>query len=127
MAIPCVGIFWGITDETGNHRLLVEKTEITTAESYGDCLTHAGGHYEFWEKLSQLGVSKLRSLGLPIEPAIYEYEQIPRGRVVYWPQKQRFIIYADRRLQTKVLIEKIAEEFSLPSDTFSVRSDSHYQ
>lgn len=127
MGEPCIGIFWGFHDSLGNLRLLVEKTPIPLGESYGDCITHPGGHYDFWEGLSKLGVGGLERKGLPIEPALYEYEDFPRGRVVFWPKENHFIIYADRRLQTKEFVEKITEEFNIPSGSFALRSDSHYQ
>jgi len=122
-----VGIFWGIPDARGGWRLLLDKTPIPQAEPYGDCLTHALGHCEFWESLARLGESGLARRGLPAEPAWHEYEDFPRGRVVYVPGNRRFVVYADRRLQAARFIISVAAEFGIPADACVVRSDSHYR
>lgn len=127
MAVSYVGIFWGIPDEKQTWNVLSDKTPIDQAVPYGRCLTHAAGHYEFWESLSTLGQSFLAESGLPVELAFHEYEDFPRGRVVYWPEEQRFAIYADRKLQNKEFITRIAAEFHIGDNTYTVRSDSHYQ
>lgn len=127
MTTPCVGIFWGIRDEARTLSLLVDKTPIDQAEEYGECITHPNGHYEFWESLAQLGAPALASRGLSTAPAWHDYEDFPRGRVVYWPQKQRFVIYADKRLQTRCFIERLVAEFGIPDDSYALRSDPHYR
>ncbi len=127
MTIPCVGIFWGIRDANSGMLLLADKTPIDQGEVYGECITHPTGHYEFWEGLSQLGAAALASRGMPTVPAWHEYEEFPRGRVVYWPKENRFVIYSDRRLQTTTFIEQLLTEFGIPNDSYAVRSDSHYR
>src|SRR4051794_34447042 len=59
---PAIGIFWRV----GNS-LLIERTVLAQAEPYGDCLTHAGGHYERWTAWQALGGPSLRAAGLPPE------------------------------------------------------------
>lgn len=127
MTIPCVGIFWGIRDSDSGIFLLADKTPIDQGEAYGECITHPNGHYEFWEGLSQLGAAALTSRGMPTAPAWHEYEEFPRGRIVYWPKENRFVIYADRRLQTTTFIEQLLREFGIPNDSYAVCSDSHYR
>jgi hypothetical protein len=56
-----------------------------------------------------------------------EYEDFPRGRIVYHIKTGRFILYADRRLQQEHTIANIADKFGLASCTFVVRSDAHYR
>lgn len=118
---PCVGIFWGIPGPDGSWRLLSDKTPIAQAETYGECLTHGGGHYEFWEGLKARGAAEL---------ADYEYEDFPRGRVVYWPKPvegtKHFVIYADRRLQNDGFISQVAADFGIPPGMYAIRSDPHY-
>ena len=40
---PAVGIFWRV-----NGVLVVDLSTLDEAEPYGDCITHATGHYECW-------------------------------------------------------------------------------
>ncbi|PTD95125.1 hypothetical protein [Pseudothauera lacus] len=127
MTTPCVGIFWGIRDPSHGMALLADKTPIDRGELYGDCITHPTGHYEFWEGLSGLGAAVLAGRGLPTAPAWHEYEEFPRGRIVYWPEERRFVIYADRRLQTTAFIEHLVAEFGIPKGSYAVRSDPHYR
>lgn len=127
MNTPCVGIFWGIRDATKDTVLLADKTPIDKGEVYGDCITHPVGHYDFWDGLSELGAKSLAIRGLPTAPAWHEYEEFPRGRVVYWPKEKRFVIYADRRLQTPAFIGQLVAEFFIPDGSYAVRSDPHYR
>lgn len=55
-----------------------------------------------------------------------EYEEWPRGRVVFHRPTGRFTLYADRTLQTPAVIEDITRRFSLPADLTDVHSDAHY-
>jgi len=107
--------------------LLADKTPVDQAESYGDSITHATGHAEFWEGLSHLGAAGLKKRGLPTAPAWQPYEAVPRGRVVFWPNKQLFIIYADRRLHGVAFVARIVDEFAIPAGRYEVRSDDHYR
>jgi hypothetical protein len=93
----------------------------------GDCLTHAAGHYERWEQWRTLGASRLAALGLPRQIAATEYDEWPRGRIVYEKPARRFIIYADRRLQAPDIIAAVKTAFGLDSYEAAVRSDLHYR
>ena len=52
-----------------------------------------------------------------------EYEDFPRGRIVYEIKTGRFIVYAHRLLQHEPVIAR----FGLAPGTFVVRSDAHYR
>lgn len=54
-----------------------------------------------------------------------EYDAHPRGRIVKEPV--RFVIYADRRIQTTPRLQAVRERFELPADRTVVRSDLHYR
>lgn len=127
MPTPCVGIFWFISDTDGGPTLLADKTPIDAAEPYGECLTHPTGHAEFWDALARLGAAALKARGLPTAPALHEYEEFPRGRIVYWPEDQRFVIYADKRLHHRQLVSQIVAEFGIPTGAYSVQGDPHYR
>ncbi|OHV18250.1 hypothetical protein BK022_00320 [Methylorubrum extorquens] len=124
---PNVGIFWGVPDKNGTTALAVDRTPLSEAEPYGDCLTHPGGHYEVWEAWSRLGPAGLQRRGLPPTITGFEYEECPRGRIVYDRKAEAFVIYADRRLQDAAMVTRIVEAFGLAKQRYSVRSDTHYR
>jgi hypothetical protein len=85
---PKVGIFFFIDNE-----ILMDAVHIEKGEAYGDAIQH-GGHYEFWESLKPniLAERKFKARA---------YDAYPRGRVVYFPKKEKYIIYADRCIKNK--------------------------
>lgn len=119
---PAVGIFWRVAD-----CLVVERSVLAEAETYGDCLTHAGGHYERWEAWQALGQAGLRATGMPTEIGVSEYDDWPRGRVVYEVLARHFVLYADLRLQRPEIVVRLQEAFGLAGERSIVRSDSHYR
>jgi hypothetical protein len=107
-----IGIFWLIRD-----RLLFDSTPLSEAEAYGDHLGHPGSHIAVWTQFQRLGQAPRES----------EYEEFPRGRVMYHPTFEEFTILADRCiLEHKDLIEKIKNTLHLPSDT-KTGTDQHYR
>jgi len=128
IAMPgSVGIFWGIPESGNSWTLLIDSTSLEEAEPYGDFLTHPRGHYEVWEQWKERHTAP--PVGKSVSQAIdcHEYEDFPRGRIVYEVKRNRFIIYADKRLQQTSFIAEIANKFGLVPGTFVVRSDAHYQ
>ena len=117
-----VGIFWKV-----DRVLVVDRSTLAQAELYGECLTHAAGHYERWEEWRTLGAARLAALGLPRVIASTEYDDWPRGRVVYEKPGRGFVIYADRRLQKPAGIDALKTAFALENSEVMVRSDPHYR
>ncbi|MDB5243902.1 MAG: hypothetical protein JWP57_4528 [Spirosoma sp.] len=120
--MPSVGIFWRV-DGT----LIVDRSTLDEAEPYGDCLTHANGHYERWQEWQALGGSGLVAKGYPVVVASTEYDEWPRGRIVYETPKRQFVLYADRRLQSPEVVSAIKKAFGLGAVETIVRGDSHYR
>jgi hypothetical protein len=120
-----VGIFWGVHVDR-ELRLVVDRTTLAEAEPYGEALTHPRGHFEVWERWQRLGPAGLAKAGLPTAIAWSEYEHHPRGRAVYHRPTSRFILYADRKLQTPEFIARIADALAIPDGAYDVRSDAHY-
>lgn len=112
-AIPCVGIFWFVLHD-GRVELVAHKTPWPDAEDYGDFKTEAMAHYSFWPTLQK----KLKLPG--------EYEDSPRGRVVYNTREDRFTVYIDRQLAGDVFRARILTEFVLPADKTGFAFDFHY-
>ncbi|MCL1824805.1 MAG: hypothetical protein FWG26_02505 [Betaproteobacteria bacterium] len=122
-----VGIFWGIPESRNTWILLIDSTSLEEADPYGDFLTHPRGHYEVWEQWKERHA--VPSAGKSVLHTIdcHEYEDFPRGRIVYEVKSKRFIVYADQRLQQKSIVAEIANKFGLPAGAFVVRSDLHYR
>ena len=94
---PQVAIFWLVQATEGEARLLAAGCPLDQAEPYGNCLTYGPGHYETWAHWRR---------DRTVEPALralvrsYEYEDWPRGRIVFDRSRDLFILYADRKLIT---------------------------
>lgn len=113
-SIPEVGIFW--IDSAG--LMFAESVSLRDAADYGDCKTFEGSHYDLWGKAVR---ANPKWTGL-------EYEEIPRGRVVYnnVPERPEFVVYMPQRIikyRDKVLVR-----FKLPPGHVRFdTSDEHYQ
>jgi hypothetical protein len=121
---PSVGIFWLIETTAGRTQWLAAGCSLQAAEPYGDFLTFPDGHYEVWGRWRRRKDldAELRSL-----VRTFEYEDWPRGRIVYDRSKKRFTLYADAKLMKPEIIARIRERFALPSGHTSVDRDFHYQ
>jgi hypothetical protein len=111
-----VGIFWLVGE-----RLILDASPLSEAAPYGDCLDHPTSHEDFWTAQQRLGAV----------PREMEYEESPRGRVVYNRGTKRFALYADRCiLKRKSVIAKILEAMHLPTSQTDVTTDGpdgHYR
>jgi hypothetical protein len=121
-----VGIFWAVRENRSPVTLLIHRCSLNGAEPYGRVLTCAHGHYEVWEQL--------RNATRPVQArfasliATSEYEERPRGRVVYDPGCESFILYADPQiLQRPGVVRAIRETFGLPADRTGSKGDAHYR
>jgi hypothetical protein len=120
---PHVGIFWVAQTSNGEARLLTAGCPLDQAEPYGDCLTYGPGHYETWAQWRR---------DRTVEPALralvraYEYEDWPRGRIVFDRSRDLFLLYADRKLLTTATIARIATQFHLQEERTKVTTDVHY-
>ena len=113
-AIPELGIFW--IDDSGT--MFAESISLRDAPDYGECKIFEGSHFEVWSKAVRAN-PKWRGK---------EYEEIPRGRVVYKkdPKKPEFIVYLPKRLGKYK--KKVIDRFNLPSGHVRFdMSDEHYQ
>lgn len=109
----CVGIFWFVM-RGGRPELASCKTPWQEAEDYGDFKTEPMAHYEFWPTLQR----KLKVIG--------EYEDWPRGRVVYNVKDDRFTVYIDRQLAGVPFKAHLLAHFALPADKTTFAFDAHY-
>jgi hypothetical protein len=107
-----VGIFWVV-----GGRLVIDSTPLNEAEAYADFKIHSGDHISMWEKFQQKGIA----------PRDMEYEDAPRGRVMYNAKTKRFSLLADRCiLKDKKLVQEIMTALGLTKTT-EIRTDEHYR
>jgi hypothetical protein len=120
--MPSVGIFWEISGV-----IVIDCSALHDAEHYGDCITHAKGHYDFWQEWQALGGTALAVAGYPKSILSTEYDEWPRGRIVYETRTSRFVLYADVRLQKPSIVTAIKNAFGISDAAVAVKSDLHYR
>jgi hypothetical protein len=57
----------------------------------------------------------------------FEYEEWPRGRIVFDRVEKHFILYADRKLMLPGTIAQIQKRFAISANQAAVETDFHYQ
>lgn len=113
---PRVGIFWSYNNRIFHHESSPFSEGIQTTIS----VDYEVGHYAAWFLMEKRGLLK----SLP-ETLRYEYDSIPRGRVVYLFKKERFVLYhGDDFTENEKKI--IMEAFNLPEDKTLDDIDMHY-
>lgn len=126
ITVPSVGIFWFVPRSPERSQLLFDRTPLADAEPYGEMLTHDRGHAEFWDHLAECGPESLVERDLPIIIVDSEYDQWPRGRVVFDGRTEAFVIYADRQLLRPNFIAEIKRIFGLVGSEVGIMADQHY-
>jgi len=121
-----LGLFWVVEDH-GKAVLIAHAVSMEQAVPYGDMLTVDAGHFEFWSGLARRGPHLLRVAGTPTTPVWSEYEEWPRGRVLYDCAARRFIIRADPQLHRPAFVRLIADRFRFVTADASVLPDDHYR
>ncbi len=120
-----VGFFWFVHRE--ETKFIYDAVVLDDGIEYGDFKTHDLGHYEFWEGLRSEGAPALKARGYPAWLHQYEYEEFPRGRVVYNMPNDLFIVYIDQKLNKRHFINQIVEKFQIKMRIYSIEFDFHYQ
>ncbi len=109
---PHVGIFWLVRG-----KLIFDTTLLSAAEAHAHFKVHPGDHVVVWDKLRQQRI-------VPME---MEYEEQPRGRVVYDTIDQRFTLLADKCiLGSRAVVREIVSAMNLPAGTAKA-TDHHYR
>ncbi len=108
-----VGIFWIVNGE-----LIADMVPLSHASEYGNALEH-GGHWEYWDKL-------LPQTSNQFLLKDHEYDRFPRGRVLYFKNKEQVVVYADRCLWSLQIQSKLQAAFGIHS-SFKFVADSHYR
>lgn len=101
-AQPQVGIFWLL-----NGRLIIHGVALEEAELFGSRFFNAPGHDTYWDLLRDRG----------LVPTDLEYDEPPRGRVIYDAIGDRYYFYADRCiLRQPLLVQPAASVRGLGGD-----------
>jgi len=109
---PEVGIFWMY-----GGRILAAGEYISEAEDLGGFKNYSKTHEQYWTEMQRIGAV----------PREMEYDEAPRGRVVYTTATRTFTLYGDPCiLQRKGMIGKVMQELHLPPET-KVMRDEHYR
>ena len=111
-ATPHVGIFWFFKGE-----LIQSSVPVTQGEEYGDFINGPDDHYPFWSSIQR---------GIP-DAELYEYDQVPRGRVVYSKQTDTFFVYGSEQFVKDTKQKNaVAHAFELAPKRIVFRADEHY-
>jgi hypothetical protein len=109
---PKVGIIFLV-----GHKLLIDATPVSDAEDYGEFKIHDLGHDRYWDRLVKKSV-------VPGS----DYEEYPRGRVVFNKKTHQHTLYLDRCILKKLgVVKKIMSEMSLPPNNTKISRDEHYR
>lgn len=110
--MPNVAIFW-----LDGKRLILAGTPLANSETYGQSKNFPMSHIKYWGELQRDG-SVSRDM---------EYEERPRGRVMYDTKTELFTLTADNCIvRNKRLVNRIMSKLCLPKNTKVLR-DLHYK
>ena len=108
---PKVGIFWLV-----GKRIVLAATPLAKAEPWGELRNIPAGHADEWASLQRDG-------SVPRE---MEYDESPRGRLIYDTRTRRFTVTADRCIIVrKNPVSIIVGKLGLPTDTTVLADDHH--
>jgi hypothetical protein len=109
---PRVGIVFLV-----NGQVLMESTPLSNVEISAGCQDHGGSHDQFWQEL----------LAKRVVPLGSEYDQYPRGRIVYYVTTGRFVAMLDRCIiRRKETVTRMIDLLHLLADQVDISTDSHY-
>jgi hypothetical protein len=118
-----VGPYWFVQGNSGKVLLIAHRCALADAEKYGDFLTSPHGHYDLWEEW-RTGRPPDGLAGIVHDA---EYEEWPRGRVVFNFVQGRFIVYGDKQVFEHKLQQRVLEHFGIPAGQVDFAKDGHYQ
>lgn len=108
-----IGIFWYFKNQVIG---IAHHFNQSDQDSLG-LIDSTYNHVECWDTLKQ-SFPNLQEL---------EYEDIPRGRVIYNTKKQNTYVYMDAKLFKTLIAKQIAAFFELDFDSIIWMKDPHYK
>jgi len=108
-----IGIFWYYQNQTIG---IAHDFNQSDQDSLG-LTDSAYTHVKYWETLREL-IPELKN---------FEYEEIPRGRIIYNAKTSKFYAYMDAKLLKTNIAKKVADFFELDFDCIIWKKDPHYK
>jgi len=108
---PLLGIFWFFKG-----KLLKAETPWEEGIEGPEAINAKDDHVNVWPTMQRQNPA-LRNL---------EYEEVPRGRVVFLKKPRKFCVYMDKQLHTPAIKRMILAQFHLPKSSTQFLSDLHY-
>ncbi len=106
-----VGIFWVFKG-----RVLAVTFALQEGQEYGDAINGLTDHVKYWLHFQKL-LPALRHL---------EYQDVPRGRVLFMRLTRKYHVYMDKVLHNLKNKRALLKEFELPKSTTRFLMDAHY-
>jgi len=112
---PRIGIFWC-------HRgaILARSCEVAEGFESGRFIDSPFDHVSSWERVQRAERSRFPELG------IREYQEVPRGRVLYDPRRARFVCYLDQSIDSPETRAALRQAFALYGHPVFFPHDDHY-
>ncbi len=111
--VPEVGIIFLVKGKP-----FIDSVLVTEAEGHAHFKIHSRDHYQYWGQLQGMGAV----------PKDMEYDEVPRGRVVYNTATRKYTLFLDRCiLKNKRLVSRIIAQMNLPLENAETDTDSHYR
>lgn len=109
-----IGIFWFYKNQVFG---VSHQFDINSSDSLG-MIDSPYNHVSYWNELRDK-FSELRNI---------EYDEVPRGRVIFDKNKNILIIYLDKKLLIKSKVSKICDFFDAEYNANAIlRLDPHYR
>lgn len=110
-----IGIFWVFNGSVFGDKTPIDKC----SQSVTDLIDSDVTHVDSWERHGHF-----RTINPQL--AYFEYQEVPRGRVLFQLRTQRFLVYLDKKLMNKVTKKAIADYFGFLPSQADWKSDAHY-
>jgi len=108
-----IGVFWIF-----ENKVFIETQKLKDIKSINEFKDSNLSHYQVWDKVKNQH-PKLY---------LYEYEDIPRGRVVYDIEENQFIIYCNENILKDTISKKLVlEKFQISDENVIFKKDEHYK
>ena len=110
---PKIGIFW-----IYKSKVYLKSIEPEKVKAIGTFVDSDFAHYEAWDEIS----FQNKDLYL------YEYEDIPRGRIVFNSKDACYIVYSNNEIiHSDTTKQLIIDAFDLQNEKVSFQYDFHYE
>lgn len=108
-----IGIFWYY-----DQKLMVKASALTEVKPVAGYADYEVTHHEVWDSLRFSN------------PELFddEYDEVPRGRVIFNANQNLFYVYSSAKLiSDRIFQGKVLEQFILPRAKTIFKADEHYE